>query len=180
MQKCIDAEYLYNSERTLEEDEKGVLVHQGILMKAILVERGSQESFEQRMKDGLDSSQIYVGIFGDQFSDPTCREYDYARKLGLPLLVYYFTVPPRIAKGVTTKVVQFLAKNVQKQVVIRGNYRRIEARTPSELIDIIPSDLACTLADIVREAIRIRSMLLGGAPDGTIAAILRARKTVFE
>lgn len=180
LQKCIDAEYVYNSERTLEEDKRGVLVHQGRLMKAILVEKSSEESFDERMKKGLDDSQIYVGIFGNQYSDITCKEYEYARKLGLPILVYYFTEPAKMAKGLQTKVLRFLRKDVRKDIVIRGNYNKIEARTPTKLIDLILADLACLVADNVREAVALRRMFAKQTPDGTIGAILRARKTVFE
>jgi len=99
--------------------------------------------------------------------------------LGLPLLVYYFTEPARIAKGVKTKMVRYLKKNVKKELVIRGNYKRIEARTPTDLIDLILSDLACKVADNVREAIALRTMLIKAAPDSTIRAVLRAKKPVF-
>ena len=181
LRDCIDTEYLYNDKRTLEEDEpsKAEFVHQGTLFRAIIVEKGSAETFEERMKNGLNDSQVYVGIFGNQYSPITCKEYEYARELGLPLLVYYFTQPARIAKGAQTKVVRFLKKNVRKELVIRGNYRKIEARTPTELVDLILSDLACLVADNVREAIALRRMFTKEAPDSTIGAILRAKKPVF-
>lgn len=179
LQRYIDAEYMYNEERTHDEDERAILVHQGKVMKAILVERGSAESFEEAMKNDLDKSQIYVGIFGNRDSEPTRKEYDYARQLGLPLLVYYFTVPPRIARGLHTNVVRFLGAQT-RQVRIRGNYRKIVARTPTDLIDIILSDLACKVPDIVREAIAMRQMLVEKAPVSVIGAIQKVRKTVFD
>ena len=148
-------------------------------MKAILVEKGSQETFEERMKAGLDDSQVYVGIFGNDYSPTTCKEYEYARGLGLPLLVYYFTEPAKTAKGVQTKVVNFLRKDVRKELVIRGNYRKIEARTPTELIDLVLADLACLVADNVREAVALRRMFARETPYSTILAIIRARKPVF-
>jgi hypothetical protein len=182
LEDCINTEYMYNEQRTLEEDEKAEFVHQGIIMKAILVERGSEESFEESMKAGIDAAQIYVGIFGNQYSEPTRKEYDYARQLGLPLLVYYFTDPPKVAKGSHSRVVRFLKRDVQNthHVHIRGNYRKIEAREFTELIDIILSDLASKAADMVREAIAVRRMLLEKTPDSVIGVILRARKTVFD
>lgn len=150
LQKCIDAEYMYNDARTYEEDEEAEFVHQGTIMRAIIIEKENEETFEERMKNGLDNSQIYVGIFGNDYSDPTCKEYEYARQIGLPLLVYYFTQPARTARGAHTSVVRFLNKNLKKQVpsiVIRGNYSKIEARQDTDLIDLILSDLACTVAD---------------------------------
>jgi hypothetical protein len=183
LQECIDSEYMYNSKRTLEEDspKKAELVHQGKIMKGILVEKGSEESFEEAMKRGIKRSQIYVGIFGDDHSEPTQKEYDFARQLGLPLLVYYFTEPAKVAKGVHTKVVRLLKNKAENDHVhIRGNYRRIEAREPNELIDIILSDLACKVADFVREGTEDRRMLLESAPDAAIGAILRAKRTVFD
>ena len=182
LQQCINAEYMYNKQRTNEEEEAAKFIHQGVVMKGLLVEGTSGESFDQRMKKLLDVSHIYVGIFGNNYSDPTRREYNYACKLGLPLLVYYFTVPPQKAKGTTSKVVQFLDKTVRSRnkLVIRGNYRKIEARKPNELIDIILSDLACTVADIAAEGITGRKMILESAPTAIIDAVLRARRTVFQ
>jgi hypothetical protein len=182
LQKCIDAEYMYNDERTYEEDEKAEFVHQGNIMKSVVVEAKSEETFEERMKEGLESSQIYVGIFGNLYSVPTCREYEYARQLGLPLLVYYFTQPARVARGAHTKVVRFLNRNLKDQnpsLVIRGNYGKIVARQYAELIDLILSDLACTVADNVRETVGVRQMLIKMAPNSTVGVVLRARKPVF-
>ncbi len=182
LREYIDTEYMYNDKRTYDEDDpsKAKLVHQGVMLKGLIVEEGSAETFEERMKNGLDTSQIYVGIFGNQYSPVTIREYEYASKLGLPLLVYYFTEPGRIAKGVKTKMVAYLKKNVRKELVIRGNYKRIEARTPTDLIDLILSDLARKVADNVREAIALRAMLIKAAPDSTIGAVLKAKKPAFS
>lgn len=183
LEECIDSGYMYNSKRTLEEDspKKAELVHQGKIMRALLVEKGSEGSFEEAMKKDIKLSQIYVGIFGNHYSEPTRKEYEYARKLGFPLLVYYFTESPRIAKGSHCKVVRFLQNTVKNdQVHIRGNYGRVEAHDQTELIDIILSDLACKAADIVREGIENRRMLLAKAPDAAIGAILRARKSVVD
>lgn len=181
--KCIDSEYMYNEKRTLEEDSprKAKFVHQGRVMEGLLVEKGSEESFEEAMKKFIKKSQIYVGIFGNSYSERTREEYEFALKLGLPLLVYYFTDPPKIAIGSHSKVARFLQYDVKDDKAhIRGNYGRIEAHDPTELIDIVLSDLACKVLDIVREGIDDRRMLLEKAPDATIGAIVRTRKNVFE
>ena len=177
LQKAIDSEYMYNVMRTDERDE---LVHQGVIMKAVVVERESDESFDLAMKKGIEKSQIYVGIFGKDYSIPTQKEYHAARQRGLPILVYYYTQPPHIAKGFHTKVTRFLEKDVKPELRIRGNYGRIEAHDDMELVDLILNDLACKTVDLAREAMSFRRMLLEKAPDDVIAAILRAKKSVFE
>lgn len=167
---------MYNLMRT---DERTELVHQGVIMKAVVVERESDESFDLAMKKGIERSQVYVGIFGKDYSSPTQKEYHAARQRGLPIFVYYYTQPPHTAKGLHTKVTRFLGE-IEPDFRIRGNYRKIEARNDTELVDLILSDLACKIVDLAREAVSFRRMLLEKAPDDVIAAILRARKSVFE
>ena len=176
LRAAIDSEYMYNVKRTEEQEE---LVHQGIVMKAVLVEAESDESFDIAMKRGLKGSQIYVGIFGRDYSIPTAEEYMYARKLGLPILVYYFTKDSRKAKDCRGKVANFLKKEVKPHVRIRGNYSKIEIREERDLVDLILADLACKTTDLVREAVSIRQLFLE-APDTVIATVLRAYKSVFE
>ncbi len=171
LRDTIDSEYMYNNRRTTDEDE---LVHQGIVMKAVLVEAESAESFDAAMKRGLAESQIYVGIFGRDYSEPTIKEYRMACDLGLPLLIYYFARPPRTAKSSHGKVVNFLKEKVKRHVPIRGNYSRIEVREERDLIDLILVDLACKTTDLVREAIAMRQMLLK-APDDVNSALVRAQ-----
>ena len=176
LQAAIDSEYMYNMKRTEEQEE---LVHQGIVMKGVRVEAESDESFDIAMKRWLNDSQIYVGIFGRDYSIPTAKEYGYARELGLPILVYYFTKDSRSAKDCRGKVVNFLNKEVKPHIRIRGNYSRIEIREERDLLDLILADLACKTTDLVREAVSTRELFLK-APDTVIAAIIRARKSVFE
>jgi len=176
LRAAIDSEYMYNAKRTEEQEE---LVHQGIVTRAVLVEAESDESFEIAMKRGLTDSQIYIGIFGKNYSIPTVKEYDYARKHGLPILVYYFTKPPRKAKDARGKIVNFLNTEVKPRVRIRGNYSKIEVREEQGLLDLILTDLACKTTDLVREAVSVRRLFLE-APDAVIATVLRARASVFE
>jgi hypothetical protein len=100
---------MYNQKRTDEEHE---IVHQGVITQGFIVEGEHDESFDLAMKRGLGSSQMYVGIFGKRSSGPTKKEYKAARRLGLPLLIYYFTKPPRKASSVHDGVVKFLEKDV--------------------------------------------------------------------
>jgi hypothetical protein len=176
LQAAIDSEYMYNGKRTEEQEE---LVHQGVVMKGVRVEAESDESFDIAMKRWLNDSQIYVGIFGKDYSIPTTKEYGYACELGLPILVYYFTKDRRSAKGCRSKVVNFLEKEVKPYVRIRGNYSKIEIKEEGDLLDLILADLACKTTDLVREAISTRQLLLG-APDTVVASIRRAPKSVFE
>jgi hypothetical protein len=173
---AIDSECMFNKKRTDEEQE---LVQQGILMKGILVEAKTDESFDIAMKRGLTNSQIYVGIFGKCYSEPTVKEYHFARKLGLPLMVYCFAQPPHQARSRPGRVLKFLNSEVKPRVTIRANYDRIEVRSEEALVDLILSDLASRAADLVREAVSVRRHFLR-APDTVMAVILRSRDSVFE
>jgi len=162
--------------RTEEEEE---LVHQGVVMQGFLVERESDESFDVTMRHGIDSSQVYVGIFGKEYSEATVKEYEDAREKGLPLLVYYFTEPPHKAAARHDRVVRFLHREVKPAVRIRGNFSRIVVVGRSELIDQILVDLAANVTNLVRESVAVRRLLLKNAPPELLGAILRAKKSVF-
>jgi len=176
LREAIDSEYLYNEKRTAQKEE---LVQQGNITKAVCVERGSKESFDVAMKEGLDQSQMYVGIFGNRYSAATVKEYSTARSQGLPLLIYYFAEPPHTASGLRTKTVQFLNREAKPRVIIRGNYNRVIFRRREDLIDQILIDIARTIADLVRESVSVRRLLVQEAPDALLGAILRAKQTVF-
>jgi hypothetical protein len=177
LRDSINSEYMFNDERTQDEEE---IVHQGIIMEGFLVEKESGESFDAAMKEGIESSQIYVGIFGNRYSEPTVKEYEAARKIGIPLLVYYFTRPAHRAAGLQTRAVKFLEREVKPFVKIRGNYSRIVARQNNELVDYVLADLAAKVTDLVRESVAVRRMVLENAPVELLAAVLRAKRSVFE
>jgi hypothetical protein len=139
----------------------------------------SDESFDIAMKRGLTNSQIYVGIFGNLYSDLTVKEYHFARKLGLPLLVYCFTQPPHQARARSGRVLRFLKSEVKPRITIRANYARIEVRNEESLIDLILSDLVSRTVDLAREAVSVRRYLLR-APDTVMGAILRARDSFLS
>jgi hypothetical protein len=177
LRDALNSEYAFNMKRT---DDKAELVHQGLIAEGFLVERESDESFDTAMKRGIESSQIYVGIFGNQYSRTTVKEYHAARRRGLPLLIYYFAKPPRAAIRTRTKVVDLLETEVKSIVKIRGNYRRVAVRDDSELIDLILSDVVARLTDLARESVAARKAMLESAPPEFLAAVLRAKKSVFD
>lgn len=177
LRDSINSEYMFNDERTQDEEE---IVHQGIIMEGFLVEKESGESFDALMKEGTETSQIYVGIFGNRYSEPTVKEYKAARKIGMPLLVYYFTRPAHRAAGLQTRAVKFLEREVKPFVKIRGNYSRIVVRQNNELVDYVLADLAAKVTDLVRESVAVRRMVLENAPVELLAAVLRAKRSVFE
>ena len=133
------------------------------------------------MKEGTETSQIYVGIFGNRYFEPTVKEYKAVRKIGMPLLVYYFTRPAHRAAGLQTRAVKFLEREVKPFVKIRGNYSRIVVRQNNELVDCVLADLAAKVTDLVRESVAVRRMVLENAPVELLAApVLRAKRSVFE
>jgi hypothetical protein len=168
---------MYNQTRTDEEHE---LVHQGAITQGFVVEEESDQSFDLAMKRGINSSQFYVGIFGKINSEPTRKEYRAARRLGLPLLIYYYTEPPRIASRTHGSVVNFLEKEVKPFVKIGGNFRELRLRNEDNLIDCILNDLTSRVTDLVRESVATRKLILEQAPSDLLAAILRSGKPIFE
>jgi hypothetical protein len=170
-------EYLYNERRTREEEE---LVHQGVVTQGYLVEKESDESFDLAMKRGIESSQMYVGIFGKRYSKPTVKEYHAARKLGLPLFVYYYTRPPSVSSDVQNRVVEFLNKDVKPFITVRGNFRRLSLQDDNDLVDQVLMDVGARITDLVRESVAVRRMILEKTPAELLAAVLRARTSVFD
>jgi hypothetical protein len=168
---------MYNQKRTDEEHE---LVHQGAITQGFIVEVESDESFDLAMKRGIGSSQMYVGIFGKRSSEPTKKEYKAARRLGLPLLIYYFTKPPRKASSMHGDVVKFLDKEVKPFVRVGGNFRELVLHNEKDLVDRVLADIAARVTDLARESIATRRLILEHTPPELLAAILRSGKPIFE
>lgn len=177
LKAVIDSEYMSNVLRTNEREE---FHHQGVIMQGFLVERESDESYDVAMRRGIDVSQVYVGVFGKEYSKATVDEYREAREKGLPLLVYYFTEPPQKAAGLHSKVIKFLEREVKPAVKIRGNFSRVTMRERDELIDQVLVDLAARVADLARESVAVRRLILEKAPPELLGAILRAKRSVFR
>ena len=104
----------------------------------------------------MNRSQLYVGIFGREFSERTVDEFHDAVKRGMSPLVYYYTEPPSVLKSKaesSTKddlVYDFLVNQVKPTgLVIRGNYNRIVIRTQPELEDEIVADLSAEMLEMI-------------------------------
>lgn len=138
------------------------------LMIAEVVELDRGTTIGGDIKKALDRSQVYLGMFGREFSDPTVAEFHYARTRGLHTLVYYFTQPPRIGntmydpvRRTGDPVVEFLFNEVKSRGIrIRGNYSKISVSKQEQLEDEMFSDLASLMLDMASESAAVRSVIL--------------------
>lgn len=118
-----------------------------------VVESTRGGDIEKKMTDAMKKSQLYVGLFGKEFSERTKLEFLDAVKRGMTTLVYY-ALPSHTLKelkGSSNKVYDFLMEEVKPKTLIRGNYQRKLINTLDELQDEIVIDLVAELTDMVRQ-----------------------------
>lgn len=124
------------------------------LFVAEVVEYRRGGDIERKITEAMNRSQLYVGLFGEKYSDRTRREYLDALNRGMTTLVYYFNSALRTLKeseDASNEVYKFLMKDVYPlKVAIRGNYDRIEIKTLEKLADEIVVDLLAELTDMIR------------------------------
>jgi hypothetical protein len=123
------------------------------LFVAEVVEYGRGGDIEKKMTDAMNKSQLYVGLFGKEYSERTKLEYFDAVKRGMTTLVYYARPSHTLKelKGSSNKVYAFLMKEAKPRTLIRGNYQRKIIRSLDELEDEIVVDLLAEVTDMVRQ-----------------------------
>jgi hypothetical protein len=130
------------------------------IMKGILIEDERGPVIKQAIKEKIDQSAIYIGIFGRVRSKWTIAELNEARERGLPLLIYHYkrtTKPGRPstqAPGPKSPAERYLERNV-KPLSIRIRRYRSEAG----LLTAILNDLTFQVADLVNENATIRKTI---------------------
>ena len=118
-----------------------------------IVEYTRGGDIEKKIADAMKRSQLYVGLFGKEFSERTRREFLDAVNRGMTTLVYY-ALPSHTLKelqGSSSKVYDFMMNEVKPRTLIRGNYQRKLIKTLAELEDEIIVDLLAELTDMVRQ-----------------------------
>lgn len=167
LEDIINSVQLVNSKRVETTGEEREHFFQQIMV-AEVVETNRGTTIGGDVKKAIDRSQIYVGIFGEEFSKPTVAEFHYARSQGLLTQIYYFTQPPRLGKaqydvqkGIRDPVVEFLVNEVKsRDIRIRGNYRKVQLQTPEDLEDEVVTDLGCLMCEMLRESYAVRKVIL--------------------
>jgi hypothetical protein len=132
------------------------------MMKAELIEERRGDIIPEDIKKGLENCSIYVGIFGQVYSEWAIAEYFEARANDLPLLIYYVkkkkksrSPPQHGIRGRKSKVEQFLEAQVKRfGIRIRGPYENVES-----LYDEILRDLAYEMSELAREAVSVRRII---------------------
>lgn len=118
-----------------------------------IVEYTRGGDIDKKIADAMKRSQLYVGLFGKEFSERTKREFLDAVNRGMTTLVYY-ALPSHTLKelrGSSSKVYDFMMNEVKPKTLIRGNYQRKLIKTLDELEDEIVVDLLAELTDMVRQ-----------------------------
>jgi len=131
------------------------------IMKGILIEDEHGAVIKRIIKEKIDQSAIYIGIFGRVRSKWTIAELNEARQRGLPLLIYHYkrtTRPGRPStqapRGPKSPAERYLERNV-KPLSIRIRRYRSEAG----LTIAILNDLTFQVADLVNEDTIIRKTI---------------------
>lgn len=123
---------------------------------------------DQKILKAMNRSQLYVGIFGNQYSEPTVGEFHEALRRGMNPLVYYYTEPPvGLVDSAPTptkpnKVYTFLMEQVKTiGILIMGNYKRINIRTQSELENAIVTDLTGEVIEMIKTYHNVQKAMKG-------------------
>lgn len=147
-----------NSKRIVEATDKKSTA-EGLTQKLVIpevVEYSRVGDIDRKINIAMEKSQLYVGIFGQEYSSTTVQEFNKARDRGMTTMVYYFTDPPAPLKGKSapktqSKFYEFLTHEVYPRVFIRGNYKRVEIKTRQELEDEIVVDIVTELTLMIRQ-----------------------------
>jgi len=134
------------------------------LLIAEVVEYSRVGDIERKMRTAMNKSQLYLGLFGKEYSQRTVKELDDALNRGMTILLYYFTSPPvaLTSKPKTDKVYQlFNEKIIPKGILIRGNYRTVEMKTDEELLDEIYVDILAELTEMIRQYHAVQKAVSG-------------------
>ena len=129
-----------------------------------VVEYAPGRNIPQKIMRAMNRSQIYIGIFGNQYSQPTVDEYHDASKRGMSILAYYFTQPPTVLKDkpISDQVRTFLMEQVKtRDLLIGGNYNRISIKTQSDLENQIVADLSAEVMEMIRKYQNVQKAIEG-------------------
>ncbi|NWG37050.1 DUF4062 domain-containing protein [Nitrososphaera sp.] len=124
------------------------------MLRAILVESKKGTSIQSDIDEGLSDSAIYVGIFGQVYSEITVEEFRKAYSRMMPVLIYRFRKNKRIKSVIRgrSNVDEFLRAEVkQYDIRIRGPFSNETA-----LIEAVITDLGFLIAKMVKESANIR------------------------
>ena len=135
------------------------------IMQGVLIEDERGSVISEDIRNRLDASSIYVGIFGRVKSEWTCAEYHEAKARDLPILIYKLVKRRRPGRpgrterrGRKSAVQNFLDDEVKPLGIrVRGPYRSEE-----ELEEAILLDLAWEVAVLVGEAANVRKIIHKG------------------
>jgi len=154
--------------RKLKEAIETLKIFNRLPMKAELVERRGGSRLRRDIMTALDASTIYVGIFGNEYSETTLWEFQQAMRRGLVPLV--FDVIPskgsqnkrdeRVRKfldearasGIRTVAIVGLPSRPSGWVSLDPRYRK--------LIDPVMARIINEIAEMVRQNLEIRKKLL--------------------
>lgn len=121
-------------------------------------------NIDRKMRTIMNRSHLYVGLFGNEFSKRTTKEFLDAIDRGMTTIVYYFAGSKQTLKCVSNsrdKVYEFLMSEVYPKTFIRGNYKAIRIKSYTELEDEIVLGILAELTSMVRQFHAVRRALSG-------------------
>jgi len=138
---------------------------QNLIVPEVL-EYSSGADIERKINIAMERSQLYVGVFGLDYSPTTVKEFNKAIDRGMATLVYYFTEPPAPLKNKSlsksqSKFYDFLMEEVHPRVLIGGNYKSVKFKTRQELEDEIVVDVVAELSVMIRQYHGVQKAVAG-------------------
>jgi len=129
-----------------------------IIFRVDLVEEKPGTDIETDIRKTLEKCTIYVGIIGKQYSETTIKEFQSARSMGLPLLVYMFRKKPRTKRTAESdRMWQFIEDIKNRGIRIRGY--DTPYNDENELRDNVLADLGAHVATMTIQSAQIRRIL---------------------
>lgn len=130
------------------------------IMKAVLIEDERGPVIKEEIKDKIEQSAVYIGIFGRVRSKWTIAEFNEAQQRGLPVLIYHFKRttkkgrPSKKARGPMSPAERYLENSVKPLSLKIRRYR-----SEAGLISAVLNDLTFQAASLVNESALIRKTI---------------------
>lgn len=116
----------------------------GYLTSLALEKEGARPvPVEEESLNKASESDIFVGIFGESYSELTAKEYYKAKEAGRPCFIYVLKDVKR-----DEKLTQFLRNEVAK------SFKFQEFSSTAELIENVVNDLSVFMGEIIRRGIK--------------------------
>lgn len=125
---------------------------------------------EQWYKDEIPKSEVYVGLFGVEYSEPSCAEFLLASKLGLHRLVFVQLLPQELSRD--KQLIDFFERELRPRVIYE------QFNTPQDLQVRVERALEELISSTYKVPVKHRSGL--SVLDQTLIETIHAKRVAFS